>query len=323
MKHTAYIIAILFTSSSNAWAQGTPLLNKTWKVKQLNTVYKTNAVSLFHKDSATNTVNYADMEFTFQPAGDYTVKTATNTNQGTWAFNAAGDSVTIDNVPYKLVQINADSFTTRAYSLQIADGAGNIDTAYTFMKLYSLAALPVNLLSFSGRLINNQVQLNWATAQEQNNKEFEIQYSTTGANFVAIGKVAGKGNANTISQYNYTTGQFKTGNNYYRLKQVDYDGRADYSKIVTITAGDAAQPLISFSPNPASNKITLSLSQAFANKVQLSISDVTGKQVWSGNIQAGTTTSTIYLNSLNKGMYFLTATDHKGEKIFYDKLIIQ
>jgi hypothetical protein len=323
MKYILRIIVILLVISSSSYAQESQLLNKTWKIKQLLTVYKNSNISLFHKDSTHNTTNYTGLEFNFQPANTYTLTTATGTNQGTWAFHAGGDSVTIDGVPYKLEQINTDSFTTRSYSLQLADEAGNFDTAYTYLKMYSLAALPVNLLNFSGRFANNLVQLNWATAQEQNNKEFEIQYSATGSSFETIGKVTGKGNINTISQYNYTTSQFRSGINYYRLKQIDFDGSADYSKIVSIVVDPAGLPRISFSPNPAPNKITVSLSQPFNNKVSLSINEVSGKLVWSGNIQPGATISTIYLHGLQKGMYILTAKDHKGEKLFFDKLIIQ
>lgn len=323
MKQLLRIIPILLVISSAAYTQEAQLFNKTWKIKQLLTVYKNSNISLFHKDSANNTTNYTGLEFNFQSANTYTLTTATGTNQGTWAIHAGGDSVTIDGVPYKLEQINTDSFTTRSYSLQLADEAGNFDTAYTYLKLYSLAALPVNLLSFSGRFINNQVQLNWATAQEQNNKEFEIQYSATGSNFETIGKLPGKGNINTISQYNYATSQFRSGTNYYRLKQIDYDGRADHSRIVSIVVDPAGQPRISFSPNPASGKITLSVTQPFSNKVNVSITEVSGKLVWSGSIQAGATTSTIYLHGLHKGMYILTAKDHKGEKLFFGKLIIQ
>jgi hypothetical protein len=323
MKYTIRIIAILITFSSTAAAQQSTLLNKTWKVKQLNTVYHTSNTSLFHKDSATNTMNYADLEFTFQPAGTYTMTNSVSSNQGAWEFNTAGDSVTIDGTPYLLMQLNADSFTTRSFSLQVADATGTLDTAYTFMKLYSLAALPVNLMSFSGKLAGEKVELTWITAQEQNNKEFEIQYSATGSSFETIGKVAGKGNANTVSQYSFSTLRYTTGKNYYRLKQVDFDGRSTLSRIVIVEAAAQGKPLISFSPNPASDKIRVSVTQAFSARLQLSLTNITGKQVWTGSLPAGATSTTIFLHALNKGTYILAAVNSKGEKVFYDKLVIQ
>jgi hypothetical protein len=323
MKQVTSIIATLFLLCSTTVAQQQALLNKTWKIKAVNTVYQTTNISLFHKDSTSNQTDYSALQFNFQAQNVYTVNTGTGNNQGSWQFNNTGDSVTIDNVPYKLIKADADSFITRGFSLHVTDEAGTMDTAYTFMTMYSLASLPVSILSFTGIYRNELIHLDWSTAQEQNNKEFEIQYSTDGVNFNKIGKVDGKGNTNSISRYSHTTGQFTTGRNYYRLKQIDFDGRSDYSRIVTITVNGTGRPLISFAPNPASNKVTLSITQPFTTRVQLTLTSAIGKRVWTGNINPGTTTTTIYLNGIQKGMYVLSATDQKGDNIFYDKLIIQ
>ena len=323
MKYIIHTIAILIAISSTAIAQQPELLNKTWKVKQLNTVYHSTERSLFHKDSANNQVNYADLEFTFQAPGTYTMNNGTSSNQGAYAFNSAGDSVTIDGTPYLLVQLNADTFTTRSFSLQIANETGTLDTAYTFMKLYSLSALPVNLLSFSGKQAGDKVELNWSTAQEQNNKEFEIQYSATGASFEPIGKVPGKGNTNSLSQYSFNTFRYTTGKNYYRLKQVDLDGRSTLSRIVMVDVAAQGKPRISIAPNPATDKIKVAVTQPFTTKLQLTITSLTGTPVWTGNLPAGATNTTIFLHSVSKGTYILSAINSKGERVFHDKLVIQ
>lgn len=323
MKHTIYIIAILLLMAATATAQ-TQLLNKTWKIKQLNTTWQGASTNIFHKDSASNTVNYSTIEYNFQAGGNYTTTTGNNdTNPGTYAFNATGDSVKIDDFTYALIQINADTFTTRSWTLQLADNAGNTDTAYTYMKLYSMTALPVNLLTFTGRMNSDKVELNWATAQEQNNKEFEILYSASGANFETIGKVTGKGNANSISQYTYNTLRYITGKNYYRLKQIDYDGQATLSRIVTVDVEAKGKPQYSITPNPATDRIALSATQPSATRLQLTLTNVTGKQVWTGYLPAGATTTPIYLNTLRKGAYILAAYNSKGEKVFNDKIVIQ
>ncbi|WP_276479872.1 T9SS type A sorting domain-containing protein [Paraflavitalea pollutisoli] len=317
-----YTILCLLAAATVAQAQQQSLLNKTWKIKQVNTLFHATATNLYHKDSTNNKTDYSTLEFNFQPTNTYSVRSATTSNQGSYVFNAAGDSVTIDQVPYKLMGINADTFVTRSYALQVANEAGDMDTAYIFMKMYSLAALPVNWLSFTGQYLNRQVALHWSTAQEQNNEGFEIQHSTTGADFETIGKIAGKGNTTTVSQYSFKTGHYQAGNNYYRLKQIDLDGRLEYSRVVTIAVADA-NTSITLAPNPATGKVTLRFGHPHSKPVTVVITDASGRQAKQQVIQPGNTTSTIYLNSLNKGIYSLTVKDQQGARLYQEKLIVQ
>lgn len=316
-----YIILTVLSIGNAVQAQQQPLLNKTWKIKQVNTLFHAAETNLYHKDSSNNKTDYSTLEFNFQAANTYSVRSATTNDQGSYAFNAAGDSVTIDNVPYKLIGVNADTFVTRSYSLQVANEAGDMDTAYIFMKMYSLAALPVNWLSFTGQHIDKQVTLQWSTAQEQNNQGFEVQHSTTGSEFETIGKVAGKGNTSTVSQYSFNTRNYQSGNNYYRLKQIDLDGRVEYSRIVTITVTEAGN--ITLAPNPASGKVTLRFGQPYSKPVTAVITDANGRQVKQQPIQSGNAITTIYLNGLTSGIYWLSVKDQQGNRLHQEKLIVQ
>lgn len=99
----------------------------------------------------------------------------------------------------------------------------------------ALAALPVEFISFTGKAMKNKtVSLNWATATESNNKQFEVEYSTDGKVFKMIDKVKGAGSTFTRQDYVFEHRAATAGINYYRLKQVDYDGAFEYSNVISV-----------------------------------------------------------------------------------------
>ncbi|HEY1038492.1 MAG TPA: hypothetical protein VGF30_03760, partial [Bacteroidia bacterium] len=92
--------------------------------------------------------------------------------------------------------------------------------------------LPIQLVYFTAEgLKNHTVQLKWQTASETNNNYFELQRSTDDLNFTDIARIDGAGNSNTLINYKYIDENPIQGNNYYRLKQVDFDGNFHYSPI--------------------------------------------------------------------------------------------
>ena len=95
--------------------------------------------------------------------------------------------------------------------------------------------LPVQLKYFAAKKMSNgQVQLNWATATEQNTKNFIIERSADGINFTEINRVAAAGNSNTEVKYNTLDVNPIKGKNFYRMRQTDIDGAGMYSNIVLI-----------------------------------------------------------------------------------------
>ena len=111
--------------------------------------------------------------------------------------------------------------------------------------LYSLSdietgntTLPVALTTFTAKANNTgSVNISWTTASEKNNSHFEVTRSADGVSFNKLAEVAGSGNTNTAQHYNYTDAKPASGNNYYRLKQVDHDGKSAYSQIVAVNTG--------------------------------------------------------------------------------------
>lgn len=95
-------------------------------------------------------------------------------------------------------------------------------------------ALPVEYLTFTGKLIDKSVELNWVTATEINNNGFELERSQNGIDFERIAWILGSGNSSFIKEYNFIDFEPYIGINYYRLKQIDYDGKFEYSKIISV-----------------------------------------------------------------------------------------
>ncbi|MFB9862247.1 hypothetical protein [Rufibacter immobilis] len=145
----------------------------------------------------------------------------------------------------------------------------------TVKECVTATPLPVTLINFTATAQNaGKVQLNWATASEINNKEFVVEQSTDGLTFTSAKTVAGGGNSNVQLNYTATVGAPATGVVYYRLKQVDFDGSSEYSKIVSVQVkGAAAQPaalkLGSAYPNPFQDKVTLNLNVTQAGAIKV------------------------------------------------------
>lgn len=321
MKQVSLTILALIAIAFAGQAQPAELFSRSWKVEKLVDVLGANTTTLFHKDSVTNIFNYASLKYNFFSNGTYTVTSDSTSGQGTWALNATGDSAIIDTIPFKLTELSATHFTTRGFTLKMVDAAGTIDSLFSYVTLYPMAALPVNLLSFSGQYNNNLVKLNWSTAQEQQNKTFEVQYSANGYDFETIGIVAGNMNSNQVNNYQFNTTHYQLGKNFYRLKQVDVDGRSTISSIATILINQ--QTVISLAPNPASSRLNLSVYQPVNGKLQLTLTTIAGQQVWATMLTGNTSNTVINLPALTKGVYVATIMNSKGEKLFINKLVIQ
>jgi hypothetical protein len=116
------------------------------------------------------------------------------------------------------------------------------------------APLPVTLTSFTGKATQFGNQLNWTTSSEVNNQGFNVERSVDGKIFTKIGFVKGFGTTNTKQTYQFTDSQLSEA--YYRLKQVDFDGKSEYSATIKVGESSLVNSL-SIYPNPASDKVTI------------------------------------------------------------------
>ncbi|MGV3642348.1 MAG: hypothetical protein ACO1NZ_17630, partial [Adhaeribacter sp.] len=128
-----------------------------------------------------------------------------------------------------------------------------------------IAPLPVELISFEGEATKSGVLLEWATATEKNNDRFEVERSTNGVTFTKIAEVKGNGNATAKRTYSLRDAKASRGTHYYRLKQVDFDGTSEYSKMIAVENNlSAAASGLLVAPNPANGQFTIALDNSEA-----------------------------------------------------------
>jgi hypothetical protein len=106
--------------------------------------------------------------------------------------------------------------------------------AYNTTATFSCSILPIELLSFEGVATDTGNLLKWSCATEINNDRFEIERSTDGINWTVIGTVNGAGNSHTTTNYSFVDNKYQRGFNYYRFRQVDFNGVFDYSGIIVV-----------------------------------------------------------------------------------------
>lgn len=174
-------------------------------------------------------------------------------------------------------------------------------------------ALPVDLVSFTVKSITEQsVALSWITASELNNSHFNIEYSIDGINFRAIDEVIGNGTTQLKQEYSYTHTSPIKGNNYYRLKQVDFDGAFEYSDIVVVNIDRAGKIIIN--PSAAIAEITVQLAETAGANNQIGIYDMMGRTVLMSNFDGTLNEKTLDISSLQKGYYVVRV--QAGNEVF-------
>ncbi len=166
------------------------------------------------------------------------------------------------------------------------------------------SVLPVTLQSFTVKAINNTALLRWETASELNNDHFDIERSDDGGLFTKIGRVQGHGNTSIAQNYRFTDAAPLTVNNYYRLAQVNLDGKITYSQIRLLSFNGQGGKLKIF-PNPVKSTLHIQLRQAASGQDALLLYDITGRKVFVQAVAAGTLQIDADISTLVSGVYVL------------------
>jgi hypothetical protein len=189
-------------------------------------------------------IDYTDGDSNYQDE-----VTITGSNAGTGVSPAIGSAatntvsgnvITGTNSNVALAQ-NLITFSSPVTEVTIQYCAGPAFTLPETQEIYigdftwDDAVLPVRLASFSGKQVENQLLLGWQTTFESNSEYFVIERSADVQSFEAVGRVASAGFSESMQVYGFTDAAPLKGTNYYRLRQVDRDGRFEYSKILGLT----------------------------------------------------------------------------------------
>ncbi len=173
------------------------------------------------------------------------------------------------------VAVGNESQLTGPTGSFITSGCTQGSTNSTFC---NSSTLPITLLFFHGIQESTNVALNWATASELNFDHFEIEHSFDGTNFQTILLVGGNGTSNNRHDYAIHHDNPFVGNNYYRLKSVDFDGFVEYFPVVSVVF--SGEKRLAIYPNP-SEGISLNIDINFdpAENSLLSIYDNMGLEI--------------------------------------------
>ncbi len=142
---------------------------------------------------------------------------------------------------------------------------------------------PVELVEFTAKLIGHEVELNWSTASELNNDRFIIERSFDGLSFESIGEVLGNGTTSEFITYSFNDSNPLVGLNYYRLKQLDFDGQFEYSSIEVVTYSPDVKSLgASIIPNPTTpDNINISIeTNDLINDINVILIDNSGRKLF-------------------------------------------
>ncbi len=202
-------------------------------------------------------------------------------NTGTYWFEIFNNSVESGNFFWETGTLDATMGVAGSGWFTTTPGTSwNLDPATDFsFQINGDDNIPVELTSFRASASGSSVSLNWETASETNNRGFSIERSS-GAEFETIGFVAGFGTTTQSRQYSYTDNDLSSGTYSYRLKQVDFDGTAEYSNIAEVkVAGVVEFKLDQNYPNPFNPVTSISWGTSSAGLQTLKVFDVLGKEV--------------------------------------------
>jgi hypothetical protein len=194
------------------------------------------------------------------------------------------------------------------------DGYAGDDCEFLLIRT-GFGPVPVTWASISATPQGSTVQVDWATASEQNVRGFHIQrgYQETGGldglRWQNVGYVEGLGDTETGRSYSFDDVPPYDGTTwYYRIHEVDIDGLSDFSEVVEVQLeGPAKSELRGVYPVPASSEVNIRYYAAAAGKVRLAVMDVQGRtvdQMEDEAIEAGTGTLTVNTSGYANGSYF-------------------
>ncbi len=182
--------------------------------------------------------------------------------------------------------------------------------------------VPVSLLDFSANKLGKTSVITWKTATESNNKGFAIERSTNGLSWSQLQFVNGNGNTNSIRSYSITDRNPAQGVNYYRLKQIDLDGRQTLSNIATVSFLQNEIADFSFYPNPVKSTLQISVNNNQSGNAKLELIDMQGRVVLAKTLSCknGNVSTSLPIHHLTTGVYILKYTD--GTVVNTNKVVV-
>lgn len=183
-------------------------------------------------------------------------------------------------------------------------------TISNFVAPGGITTLPVSFSQVSATPKENFIRIDWATASEVNNDYFEIERLNADNSYTAIGKIKAGNNGNTTQQYTFNDNMPFNGTNYYRIKQVDIDGKHNYSTVAQAKWINNTQSGIKVLANPISNVLQVQLPANNNQPQSLQLYNMTGSLLNTWTI-TNNQVHTYPVSHLTAGIYLLKTADGK------------
>jgi hypothetical protein len=172
-------------------------------------------------------------------------------------------------------------------------------------------------LTLVAGVYSTQTKLTWQTASEKNNSYFAIERSQNGETFLALGEVKGNGNSITTRHYSFTDATPYKSINYYRLRQVDFDGTESVSKTISVNFDGTGRNKMKVYPTLLQDNLTVEVGSDA--KSEITVRDPTGRVILTQNISnpatggtEGSSAQVLNLDGFASGLYLLSVRSNDG-----------
>lgn len=182
-----------------------------------------------------------------------------------------------------------------------------------------IGSLPIELGAFWSTLEGRRVRLNWMTETETNNSHFILQRSKDGLSYKNLELIAGHGTTTQAHYYEYIDEQPFTGVNYYRLKQVDFDGSFSYSNVLTEDLPSFGNSIYVY-PNPANVAVTIDLTELDTRDVKIQLINPLGQVVHAKALTQAINQWEISTTDFPRGIYQLLLETKDGRS--YNRSVV-
>lgn len=216
-------------------------------------------------------------------------------------------------------------FTPNTGTLQLVICADD-DSAFTFgskaIFRTSELSVPVEFATFNGEQDNKEIALEWSTAIEVNNEKFEIQKAFGDSEWITIGEIQGAANSIRSSFYEFSDINPVTGVNFYRIKQIDFNGDHSYSDEINVVY--FAETDIEIAPNPSQIGVDQPMMYIYsesATTANLGVYNISGQLInqYDEKLVVGQNRIAIKTGSISDGLYLvrLQVANHTETRKLY------
>lgn len=205
----------------------------------------------------------------------------------------------------------ATSSTTLEVGLRFYDQSGFDGSEIVYVDNLTIngSVLPTIVFNYNLRLENNNSIINWQTSSETNNSHFNIEWSRDGKEFSEIGRVEGHGTTRDVQNYSFIHENPAPGNNYYRLTQVDFDGRKESFPVKSVYF-DSKSRDFNIIPTLVADMVKVEFDNPVENG-RILIYDMNGQMVKSCILAEGIDVFRTDISELTPGQYIMKYVDNQ------------